>query len=153
MLRESGAKLILAFSEVIKSITRARGKSLRGHLHTACKAQNLHPEHIWGSVLTHTQQWGGTSLLGNCVQRQQLEKHWVLRELQPLPCATHFKMWPLWSKRLWQVLVAQMVKNLSSMRETWVQSLGCKDPLKKIPWISSSILAWRIPWTEEPGGL
>ena len=50
-------------------------------------------------------------------------------------------------------LVAQMVKNLLAMLETWVQSLGWKDPLEKEMATHSSILAWRIPWTEEPGGL
>jgi len=49
--------------------------------------------------------------------------------------------------------VAQIVKNLSAMREIWVQSLGWKDSLEKSMAIYSSILAWRIPWTEEPGGL
>ena len=49
-------------------------------------------------------------------------------------------------------LVAQMVKNLPAMQETWVQSLGQKDPLKKEIVTHSSILVWRIPWTEEPGG-
>ena len=50
-------------------------------------------------------------------------------------------------------LVAQMVKNLPAMRETWVQSLDWKDPLEKGMATHSSILAWRIPWIEEPGGL
>ena len=50
-------------------------------------------------------------------------------------------------------LVAQMVKNLPSMQETWVQSLGWGDPLEKGMVTHSSTLAWRIPWTEEPGGL
>ena len=49
--------------------------------------------------------------------------------------------------------VAQMVKCLSTMRETWVRSLGGEDPLEKEMAIYSSILAWKIPWTEEPGGL
>ena len=44
-------------------------------------------------------------------------------------------------------LVAQLVKNLPAMRETWVQSLGWEDPLEKGKAIHSSILAWRIPWT------
>ena len=48
--------------------------------------------------------------------------------------------------------VAQMVKNLFAMQETQVQSLGREDPLEKGMAIHSSILAWRIPWTEEPGG-
>ena len=46
-----------------------------------------------------------------------------------------------------------MVKNLPGMWETWVQSLGWKDPLENEMATHSSILAWRIPWTEEPGEL
>ena len=46
-----------------------------------------------------------------------------------------------------------MVKNLPAMQETWVQSLGQEDPLEEGPATNSSILAWRIPWTEEPSGL
>ena len=50
-------------------------------------------------------------------------------------------------------LVAQMVKRLSTMQETWVRSLGREDPLKKEMATHSSILAWKIPWTEEPDRL
>ena len=50
-------------------------------------------------------------------------------------------------------LVAQVVKNLPAMRETWVQSLGWEDSLEEEMAAHSSIVAWRIPWTEEPGGL
>ena len=50
-------------------------------------------------------------------------------------------------------LVAQTVKNLPAMQETGVQSLGQEDPLEKRMGTHSSILAWRIPWTEEPGRL
>ena len=50
-------------------------------------------------------------------------------------------------------LVAQLVKNPPVMQETWVRSLGWEDPLEKGKAAHSSILAWRIPWTEEPGGL
>ena len=50
-------------------------------------------------------------------------------------------------------LVTQTVKNLPAMREPWVQSLGREDPLEKGIATHSSILAWRIPRTEEPGGL
>ena len=50
-------------------------------------------------------------------------------------------------------LMAQMVKNLPTMWETQVQSLGREDPLEKGVATHSSILAWRIPWTEEPGEL
>ena len=50
-------------------------------------------------------------------------------------------------------LVAQMVKNLPAMQKTWVQSLGREDLLEKKMATPSSVLAWRIPWAEEPGGL
>ena len=50
-------------------------------------------------------------------------------------------------------LAAQMVENLPAMKETWVWSLDWEDPLEKGMATLSSILAWRIPWTEEPGGL
>ena len=50
-------------------------------------------------------------------------------------------------------LVAQTVKNLPTMRETQVPSLGREDPLQKGMATHSSVLAWRIPWAEEPGGL
>ena len=50
-------------------------------------------------------------------------------------------------------LVTQTVKDILELWETWVRSLGRQDPLKKGKATHSSILAWRIPWTEEPGGL
>ena len=50
-------------------------------------------------------------------------------------------------------LVAQMVKNLPAMRKTWVRSLGWEDPVEEGMVTHSSVLAWRFPWTEEPGGL
>ena len=49
--------------------------------------------------------------------------------------------------------MAQTVKRLSTMQETWVPSLGREDPLEKEMAPHSSILAWKIPWTEEPGRL
>ena len=49
--------------------------------------------------------------------------------------------------------LAQAVKNLLAMQETWVRSLGLKDPLEKGMATHSSILAWEIPWTKEPGRL
>ena len=53
----------------------------------------------------------------------------------------------------WASMVAQTVKNLPVVQETLVQSLGQEDPLEKGMATDFSILAWRIPWTEEPGGL
>ena len=51
------------------------------------------------------------------------------------------------------LLVAQLVKNLPAMQETWVQFLGWEDPLEKEIAIHSRAIAWKIPWTEEPGRL
>ena len=53
----------------------------------------------------------------------------------------------------WASLVAQTVKNPPAMQETWVRSLDWEDPLEKRMATYSDILAWRIPCTEEPGGL
>ena len=53
----------------------------------------------------------------------------------------------------WASLVAQMVKNLTAMQESWVWSLGWENPLEEGMATHSSILAWRIPWTEDPGRL
>ena len=50
-------------------------------------------------------------------------------------------------------LVVQTVKNPPTMWKTWVQSLGWEDPLEEGMATHSNILSWRIPWTEEPGGL
>ena len=53
----------------------------------------------------------------------------------------------------WTSLVAQMVKSLPTVWETWVQSLGWEDPLEKEMATHSSILVWKTPWTEKPGRL
>ena len=53
----------------------------------------------------------------------------------------------------WGFPNGSMVKNLPAKQETWVQSLGWEDPLEEEMETRSSILAWEIPWTEEPGGL
>ena len=58
-----------------------------------------------------------------------------------------------YSARTWASLVAVMVKNLPAMWETWDRSLGREDPLEKEMATHYSILAWTIPWMEEPGGL
>ena len=54
---------------------------------------------------------------------------------------------------MWASLVTQMVKRLPVMRETRVQTLGWEDPLEKEMETHSSTLAWKIPWTGEPGRL
>ena len=57
------------------------------------------------------------------------------------------------SKPNWVSLIAQLVKNLPAMQETWVRFLGQEDPLEEEMATHSRILAWRIPWTEERGRL
>ena len=63
----------------------------------------------------------------------------------------------VWVRLVWPPLrtslVAQMLKNLPAVQETQIRFLGWEDPLEKEVATHSSILAWRIPWTEEPGGL
>ena len=53
---------------------------------------------------------------------------------------------------IWASLVAQTVKKLPAMQETWVQSFSWEDPLGKGTATHASVLAWRIPWTEDPAG-
>ena len=64
--------------------------------------------------------------------------------------------WYIWNRELmrtWGFPGVLVVKNLPAMQETWVQSLSQEDPLEKEMATHSSILAWEVPWTEEPGGL
>ena len=80
---------------------------------------------------------------------------WVLYHQHQLgyPLGSLICVFLLSALYLWVSLVAQLVKNLSAMQETWVQSLVWEDSLEKEMATHSSILAWRIPWTEAPGGL
>ena len=68
-------------------------------------------------------------------------------------CSLYFRF--IWTREsyLQASLMAQMAKNLPAMQETWVQSPGREDPLEKEMATHSNTLAWKIPWTEEPGGL
>ena len=79
-------------------------------------------------------------------------KSWSYKPHRRKPRGKASWHWMSWSL-LGASLVAQMVKNLPTWRETQVQSLDWEDPLEKGMAIHSSILAWRIPWTEELGGL
>ena len=67
--------------------------------------------------------------------------------------AAQLRWWWLSILVLPPALIAQSVKTLPAMQETWVRFLGWEDPLEKEMASHSSILAWRIPWTEEPGRL
>ena len=75
--------------------------------------------------------------------------HWAAREVHT-KAWTSFTVPPVTCRAS---LVAQMVKNLLTMQENWVQFLHWEDPLEKGMATHSCILAWRIPWTEEPGRL
>ena len=72
-----------------------------------------------------------------------------------LPCSGHIRMSFISTEyTIFRAsLVAQTVKRLPAMQETWVRSLGWEDPLEKEMAPHSSTLAWKIPWTEEPGRL
>ena len=78
-----------------------------------------------------------------CISQESPEK-WTNRIYVSLYLCIHHP---------WASLVAQMVKNLPEIQETWVQSLGWEDPLEVGMATHSSIFAWRIPWTEESGRL
>ena len=90
-------------------------------------------------------------------------KGWLAVNPPPSPLlpTVHQQAWqrkparlgPLMMTLLGLPLVAQLVNNLPAMQETWVRSLGWKDPLEKGRASHSSIFAWEIPWTEEPDGL
>ena len=97
---------------------------------------------------TAAQQWGSQHLkqgMGSSFLTVMLWSPWFFFDFFFL-----FKLIPLEYRAS---LVAQMVKHLPAMWETQVWSLGWKDPLEKEMATHSSILAWKIPWTEEPGGL
>ena len=81
---------------------------------------------------------------------------WVVKQARQcvqLKVAKELKMSAHICVYIWASLMAQMVKNLPAMRETQVQSLGWDDPLEKGMATHSSILAWRISWSEDPGRL
>ena len=73
-------------------------------------------------------------------------------ELSPLP-GFYYHVLILSLALRWASLVAETVKNPPAMRETWVRSLCQEDPLEKEMATHASVLAWNIPWAEEPGGL
>ena len=107
-------------------------------------------------------QWVGSLYQVDKVLDLQLQHQsfqWIFR-------VDFLRMWPIWKQGLYRdnwvtmrplewgaSLVTQMVKNPLAMQKTWVQSLGWEDPLKKEMATHSSILAWRIPWTEKPDWL
>ena len=83
----------------------------------------------------------------NCVYQLQIGTYQEYCQRLNNKCICHLPLWRF------DFLVAQTVKRLPTMWETWVWSLGWEDPLEKEMAIHSSSLAWKIPWMEEPGGL
>ena len=123
---------------------------------------------FWSAIFSYSMQQQRTFSWSDCeVQQadfiQQTGDHqlssWAEKKLQSTSQSqTHTKK-RLWSLVVvcfqsdWTSLMAQMVKRLPTMQETWVQFLSWKDLLEKKMATHSSILAWKIPWTEEPGRL
>ena len=85
------------------------------------------------------------------LQRAREESQYICDFSEGVPAVKHI----FWQKLAvsWASPVAQMVKKLPTMQDTWIRSLGWEDPMEKGMATHSSILAWRIPLTEEPGGL
>ena len=81
------------------------------------------------------------------------DSHAATGEETPVPLCNLKKGMTHLRQQVRASLVAQRVKHLPVMQETQVQSLGREDPLEKEMAIHNSILVWRVPWTEEPGGL
>ena len=86
---------------------------------------------------------------GVCAQRL-VREHSIIHLFSLTPDS---KWDQIWGCLVTHTLVAQRVKRLPAVRETQVQSLGWEDPLEKEMATHSSTLAWKIPWTEDPGGL
>ena len=114
---------------------------------------------LWGAHHVQPLSWGlETSVMKNIIYIDH-KRHWEVAENHDFSCIYPIKyislkknpsIWPSW----WLIsLVAQTLKNLPIVQETQVWSLDWEDPLEKGMTVHSSILAWSIPWTEEPGGL
>ena len=107
----------------------------------------------WVWVSSGSWWWTGKPGVLQSMGSQRVGHDWVteLNWLYSIGKCSHY--FPITLNTEESYLVAQLVKSLAAMWETQVQSLGREDPLEKEMATHSSILAWRIPWTEEPGGL
>ena len=99
-------------------------------------------------------RWGGngTPLQYFCLKNPMDWEAWWATAHRVAKSQTWLKQFST-HNNIWFLPVSQIVKNLPAVWETWVQSLGWEDPLEKGMATHSSILAWRILWTEEPAGL
>ena len=106
------------------------------------------PEGLTGlRKLLHLQLW---FIIGKEHKLKLSEKKRCIKRKTEEPEASFHLPYP---RGLGASLIAQLIKNLPAMQETWAQPLGREDLLEKEMAAHSSILAWRIPWTEEPGRL
>ena len=122
-------------SVVPRQLHRADGRNLSG-VYTDLPMPRVTQYLLQGPTRNGQIMWTELSFLGQTFQ-----------SLWPFPNSLEIRSTNLICQ------VAQMVKRLPVMRETWVQSLGREDPLEKEMATHSSTLAWKIPWTEEPGSL
>ena len=108
--------------------------------------------HVWMWELEYKEIWAPKNwCFWTAVLEKTLESPLDCKEIQPV--RSEDQPWDFFGRNDAKGLVAQRLKLLPAMRETWVWFLGREDPLEKEMATHSSILAWRIPWTEEPGGL
>ena len=109
----------------------------------------------WNGVREVTLHLHICSNLGACLGAQLVENPPAMQKtpVQSLGQADALKKGMATPQDSWPSLVAQMVKSLPAVQETLVRSLCEEDPLEKGMAVHSSVLAWRIPWTEEPGRL
>ena len=126
----SGWKLILSVKPP-RSLSLGLGAVAGKSLHSAEKGTSKQKPTGWVS----SQRFPGST--------QNRAQYGLLVHLMVRKCLSY----------KWASLVAQRLKRLLAIRETWVRSLSREAPLEKQMAIHSSILAWRIPWTEKPGGL
>ena len=124
---------------------------------------------IYFSFYAKVKKWGITGFLVNASELFSLQRAWFLHmQTDPRVSSRITILGTLWTHRVlgakgwiwervcpwaWASQVAQLIKNLPAMQETQIWSLGWEDPLEKDMATHSSSLAWRIPWTEEPGRL
>ena len=118
---------------------------------TSVMSDSLRPHGLQPTRLLRPWDSPGKSTRVGC--RALLQEVFPNQELNPGLLHCRKILYPLSQVGLGASLVAQRLKRLPALRETWVQSLDREDPLEKEMATHSSTLAWRIPWTEEPGGL
>ena len=101
-----------------------------------------------------TKCWHGCKVTGTLTELQARPQNGTAAMQDNLAVSfLIFCCWSIVALQCWASLVAQRVKHLPAVQETWVRSLGQEDPLEKEMATHSSTLAWKIPWAEKPGRL